>query len=243
MHLLASNPCHPALVPSSPKAGILARAEPLTLQHIPYHSRGDEGWPSRNPNSTPPSGRPATNCAAAWMPASTRTTSWSCCSSSTSATSTPAQPYAPITIPAGRQLQGHGRAQGQAATSATRSTRRSSRRWPNANKLSDMPDFNDPNKLGSGKEMVDRLTNLIAIFENPALDFSQEPRRGRRHPRRRLRIPDAALRHRERQEQGPVLHARRSQPHHGQGHRHLARRTPAPPPPSTTRPAARARCC
>ena len=42
-----------------------------------------------------------------------------------------------------------------------------------ANKLSDMPDFNDANKLGSGKEMVDRLTNLIAIFENPALDFSK----------------------------------------------------------------------
>ena len=42
-----------------------------------------------------------------------------------------------------------------------------------ANKLSDMPDFNDPNKLGSGKEMVERLTNLIAIFENPALDFSK----------------------------------------------------------------------
>ena len=43
----------------------------------------------------------------------------------------------------------------------------------NANKLSDMPDFNDANKLGSGKEMVDRLTNLIAIFENRALDFSR----------------------------------------------------------------------
>ena len=42
-----------------------------------------------------------------------------------------------------------------------------------ANKLSDMPDFNDANKLGSGKEMVDRLTNLIAIFENKALDFSK----------------------------------------------------------------------
>ena len=41
------------------------------------------------------------------------------------------------------------------------------------NNLSDMPDFNDPNKLGSGKEMVDRLTNLIAIFQNPALDFSR----------------------------------------------------------------------
>jgi type I restriction enzyme M protein len=43
----------------------------------------------------------------------------------------------------------------------------------NANKLSDMPDFNDATKLGSGKEMVDRLTNLVAIFENPALDFSK----------------------------------------------------------------------
>ena len=41
-----------------------------------------------------------------------------------------------------------------------------------ANKLADMPDFNDVNKLGSGKEMVDRLTNLIAIFENKNLDFS-----------------------------------------------------------------------
>ena len=36
-----------------------------------------------------------------------------------------------------------------------------------------MPDFNDANKLGTGKEMVDRLTNLIAIFENPSLDFSR----------------------------------------------------------------------
>ena len=35
-----------------------------------------------------------------------------------------------------------------------------------------MPDFNDT-KLGSGKEMVESLTNLIAIFENKALDFSK----------------------------------------------------------------------
>src|SRR5829696_899148 len=47
-----------------------------------------------------------------------------------------------------------------------------------ANKLSDFPDFNDPNKLGSGKEMVDRLTNLIAIFENKALDFSKNRAEG-----------------------------------------------------------------
>ena len=42
-----------------------------------------------------------------------------------------------------------------------------------ANNLADMPDFNDPAKLGSGKEMVERLTNLVTIFENPALDFSK----------------------------------------------------------------------
>jgi type I restriction enzyme M protein len=48
----------------------------------------------------------------------------------------------------------------------------------NANKLSDMPDFNDANKLGTGKEMVDRLTNLIAIFENKALDFSKNRAEG-----------------------------------------------------------------
>jgi len=34
-------------------------------------------------------------------------------------------------------------------------------------------DFNDDEKLGKGKEMVDRLTNLISIFENPELDFSK----------------------------------------------------------------------
>ena len=44
-----------------------------------------------------------------------------------------------------------------------------------ANKLpvSDMPDFNDASLLGTGKEMVERITNLIAIFEDPRLDFSK----------------------------------------------------------------------
>ena len=37
----------------------------------------------------------------------------------------------------------------------------------------DFPDFNDGAKLGDGKEKVDRLTDLIAIFENPALDFGK----------------------------------------------------------------------
>ncbi|MBI4909983.1 MAG: N-6 DNA methylase [Acidobacteria bacterium] len=38
---------------------------------------------------------------------------------------------------------------------------------------SDFPDFNDPNKLGEGDAMVERLTNLIGIFQKPELDFSQ----------------------------------------------------------------------
>lgn len=36
----------------------------------------------------------------------------------------------------------------------------------------DFPDFNDPNKLGEGKDMVDTLSNLIGIFQKPELDFS-----------------------------------------------------------------------
>jgi type I restriction enzyme M protein len=38
---------------------------------------------------------------------------------------------------------------------------------------SDFPDFNDPNRLGEGQAMVDRLTNLINIFNGPLLDFSR----------------------------------------------------------------------
>ncbi|MBU2621539.1 MAG: type I restriction-modification system subunit M [Proteobacteria bacterium] len=50
-----------------------------------------------------------------------------------------------------------------------------------ANKLTgtiDVADFNNADKLGSGKEMVDRLTKLIGIFENPALDFSKNRAEG-----------------------------------------------------------------
>ena len=38
---------------------------------------------------------------------------------------------------------------------------------------SDFPDFNDPNKLGEGQAMMDRLTNLVGIFQKPELDFSK----------------------------------------------------------------------
>jgi type I restriction enzyme M protein len=43
--------------------------------------------------------------------------------------------------------------------------------------LSDFPDFNDPNKLGEGKAMVDRLSNLIGIFKKAGTGFFPKPRR------------------------------------------------------------------
>jgi type I restriction enzyme M protein len=42
----------------------------------------------------------------------------------------------------------------------------------------DNVDFNDEDKLGRGKDMQDRLSNLIAIFENPELDFSKNRAEG-----------------------------------------------------------------
>ena len=42
----------------------------------------------------------------------------------------------------------------------------------------DVADFNDEDRLGKGKEMVDRLSNLVAIFDNPALDFSSNQAEG-----------------------------------------------------------------
>ncbi len=42
----------------------------------------------------------------------------------------------------------------------------------------DSVDFDDSTKLGSGKEKVDRLTKLIAIFENPELNFSKNRAEG-----------------------------------------------------------------
>lgn len=42
----------------------------------------------------------------------------------------------------------------------------------------DVADFNDADMLGDGQEMQDRLSNLIAIFENPALDFRRNRAEG-----------------------------------------------------------------
>ena len=37
----------------------------------------------------------------------------------------------------------------------------------------DVADFDNPDKLGKGKEMVDRLSNLVGIFQGESLDFSK----------------------------------------------------------------------
>ncbi len=80
--------------------------------------------------------------------------------------------YAPIIIPEGASFQDMVALKGKPDL-GDRINKRIVAPLANANRLSDMPDFNDATKLGSGKEMVERLTNLIAIFEHKALDFSK----------------------------------------------------------------------
>src|SRR6266508_523481 len=87
------------------------------------------------------------------------------------------QPYAPITIPPGASFKDMVALKGKSDI-GDQINKKIIAPLANANKLSDFPDFNDAAKLGSGKEMVDRLTNLIAIFENPALDFSKNHAEG-----------------------------------------------------------------
>ena len=82
------------------------------------------------------------------------------------------QAFAPITIPPGASFKDMVALKGKSDI-GDQINKKIIAPLANANKLSDMPDFNDATKLGSGKEMVDRLTNLIAIFENKALDFSR----------------------------------------------------------------------
>lgn len=85
--------------------------------------------------------------------------------------------FAPITIPKGASFNDMAALKGK-PTIGDDINKKIIGPIADANKLSDMPDFNDVSKLGSGKEMVDRLTNLIAIFENKALDFSKNRAEG-----------------------------------------------------------------
>ena len=75
------------------------------------------------------------------------------------------QPFAPITIPTGASFRDMVALKGTPNIGDDINKKIISP-LEKANQLSDFPDFNDANKLGTGKEMVDRLTNLIAIVRN-----------------------------------------------------------------------------
>ncbi|HCI15192.1 MAG TPA: type I restriction endonuclease subunit M, partial [Gallionellaceae bacterium] len=87
------------------------------------------------------------------------------------------QPYAPITIPKGASFKDMVALKGKSDI-GDQINKKIIGPLAAANKLSDMPDFNDPSKLGSGQELVEKLTNLIGIFENKALDFSKNRAEG-----------------------------------------------------------------
>jgi len=86
-------------------------------------------------------------------------------------------PFAPITIPKGASFKDMVALKGK-TTIGDDINKKIIGPIADENKLSDMPDFNDVTKLGSGKEMVDRLSNLIAIFERKELDFSKNRAEG-----------------------------------------------------------------
>ena len=85
--------------------------------------------------------------------------------------------YAPITIPPGASFKDMVALKGTSDI-GDQINKKIIGPLANANKLSDMPDFNDDTKLGSDKEKVERLTNLIAIFEKKELDFSKNRAEG-----------------------------------------------------------------
>jgi type I restriction enzyme M protein len=90
------------------------------------------------------------------------------------------QPYAPIVIPPGSSFADMAALKGDKEI-GDKINKHIIGQIADANGLRgviDVADFNDPDKLGRGKEMVDRLSNLVAIFENPALDFSKNRAEG-----------------------------------------------------------------
>jgi len=80
--------------------------------------------------------------------------------------------YAPITIPTGSSFADMVALKGKIDI-GDQINKKILAPLARANDLPQFADFYEPKLLGSGKEMVDRLTNLIIIFENPALDFSK----------------------------------------------------------------------
>src|SRR5690606_23018164 len=83
------------------------------------------------------------------------------------------EPYAPITVPDGASFADMVALKGKPDI-GDQINKKIIAPLASANQQlsqADFPDFNDSVKLGDGKEKADRLTNLIAIFESPSLDF------------------------------------------------------------------------
>lgn len=87
------------------------------------------------------------------------------------------QPFAPITVPAGASFADMVALKGT-SNIGDDINKKIVAPLAEKNSLEGLPDFNDDLKLGKGKEKVDRLTNLIAIFENKNLDFSRNRAEG-----------------------------------------------------------------
>lgn len=86
------------------------------------------------------------------------------------------QPYAPITIPPGASFKDMVALKGKRDI-GDQINKRIIAPLKKANKLGEMADF-DADRLGRGREKKERLANLIAIFEDPALDFSKNRAEG-----------------------------------------------------------------
>jgi len=82
--------------------------------------------------------------------------------------------YAPIAIPEGGSFQDMVALKGKKDIGEGINTIIA--KMAEANELKgviDVADFDNSDKLGKGKEMVDRLSNLVGIFQNESLDFSK----------------------------------------------------------------------
>ena len=82
------------------------------------------------------------------------------------------QPFAPIQIPAGASFTDMVALKGKGDI-GDQINKKIIRPLEEANRLRIKADFNDDALLGQGKEKVDKLTNLIGIFESPDLDFTR----------------------------------------------------------------------
>jgi type I restriction-modification system DNA methylase subunit len=89
-------------------------------------------------------------------------------------------PYAPITVPKGASFADMVALKGKPDIGDQINKKIVAPRAEANQHLSqaDFPDFNDAVKLGDGKEKVDRLTDLISIFQSPVLDFSKNRAEG-----------------------------------------------------------------